>query len=63
MSKYTCYYNKNQKVYRELAERWARWAKNVQLTSDEIKGTSKFFTDIAVRFGLIKEFREIGVIS
>lgn len=62
MSKYTIYYSKNQKAYRELAERWARWSKSVQLTSDEIRGTSKFFYDIAVRFGLIKKFRELGII-
>lgn len=62
MSKYTRYYNKNQQVYRELAERWSRWAKTVKLSSDEIRGTSKFFYYIAVRFGLVKEFRELGVI-
>ncbi len=62
MSKYVQYYTKNQKVYRELAERWAKWAKSVSLTQDEIRGTSKFFYDIAVRFGLVREFREIGVI-
>lgn len=62
MSKYVQYYNKNQQVYRELAERWARWAKTAVLTADEIKGTSKFFYDIAVRFGLVNEFRELGVI-
>ena len=62
MSNYVLYYNKNQKVYRELAERWARWASTVQLTQDEIRGTAKFFKDIAVRFGLVTEFRELGVI-
>ena len=62
MSNYVRYYNKNQKNYRELAERWAKWAKNVSLTSDEIRGTSKFFYDIAVRFGLVTEFRELGVV-
>lgn len=62
MSKYIRYYNKNQQVYRELAERWARWAKTVSLTPDEIRGTAKFFRDIGVRFGLITEFKEIGVI-
>lgn len=62
MSKYIIYYNKNQKAYRELAERWAKWAKSVQLTPDEVKGTSKFFNDIAIRFGLVREFRELGVI-
>ena len=49
-------------MYRELAERWARWAETATLTPDETRGTSKFFYDIAVRFGLVKEFREIGVI-
>lgn len=62
MSSYVRYYNKNQRVYRELAERWARWAKSTSLTPDEIRGTAKFFREIAVRFGLVKEFREIGVI-
>lgn len=62
MSTYVRYYNKNQKVYKELAERWVRWAKTVQLTPEEIKGTSKFFYDIGVRFGLVTEFRELGVI-
>ena len=62
MSNYIRYYNKNQKVSRELAERWSRWAKSVPLTPDEIRGTSKFFKDIAVRFGLVLEFRELGVI-
>ena len=62
MSSYVRYYNKNQKIYRELAERWAKWSKTVRLTPDEVRGTAKFFHDIAVRFGLITEFREIGVI-
>ena len=62
MSKYIRYYNKNQQVYKELAERWAKWAKTVQLTQEEVRGTSKFFYDIGVRFGLITIFRDLGVI-
>jgi hypothetical protein len=62
MSSYIRYYNKNQQVYRELAERWSRWAKTVKLSPEEIKGTSKFFREIAIRFGLVREFRELGVI-
>jgi hypothetical protein len=62
MSKYVRYYNKNQQVYRELDERWAKWAKSVNLTPDEIRGTSKFFYDIGVRFGLVTEFRNLKVI-
>ena len=62
MSAYVRYYNKNRKVYKELAERWARWAKTATLTTEEINGTSKFFYEIGVRFGLVTEFRELGVI-
>lgn len=62
MSKYVVYYSSRKEMYRNMAERWARWSKTVSLTTDEIRGVSKFFKDIAVRFGLIKEFREIGII-
>lgn len=62
MSRYIVYYSGRKTMYRELAERWARWAKTTKLSPEEIRGTSKFFKDIAVRFGLITEFRELGVI-
>ena len=62
MSRYIVYYSGRKIMYRELAERWARWAKTAKLSPEEIRGTSKFFKDIAVRFGLITEFRELGVI-
>lgn len=63
MSRYVIYYSGRKEMYRDMAERWTRWSKSVTLTPDEIRGTSKFFHDIAIRFGLINEFREIGVIS
>ena len=63
MSRYVIYYSVRKEMYRDMAERWTRWSKSVTLTPDEIRGTSKFFHDIAIRFGLINEFREIGVIS
>jgi hypothetical protein len=63
MSKYVVYYSGRKSMYRELAERWARWAKSVALTPDEVRGTSKFFYDIGVRFGLVTEFRKLGVIK
>lgn len=63
MSAYTRYYNKNQKAYKEFAERWARWATTATLTPEEVIGMSKFFYSIGVRFGLVNEFRELGVIS
>jgi hypothetical protein len=62
MSRYVIYYGCRKSMYRDLATRWAKWAKSVKLTPDEIRGTSKFFYDIGVRFGLITEFRELGVI-
>lgn len=63
MSRYVIYYSGRKEMYREMAERWTRWSKSVSLTPDEIRGTSKFFRDIAVRFGLVTEFKEIGAIS
>lgn len=62
MSKYTCYYNLNQTYYRHLANSWKRWADSVSLNVKDREGMARFFRPIAVRFGLIREFREIGVI-
>lgn len=62
MSRYTCYYSSRQNMYRELAAKWVKWAATTELSDLEREGVSKFFKAIAVRFGLIKEFREIGVI-
>jgi hypothetical protein len=62
MSRYTYYYNTRQIMYRELATRWSKWAATASLTEEQNRGASMFFKSIAIRFGLIKEFREIGVI-
>ena len=62
MSKYVIYYSSRKAMYRELAERWSRWAKTTTLTQDEVRGTAKFFRSIAVRFGLISEFKDLGII-
>jgi hypothetical protein len=62
MSKYVIYYGTRKEMYRDMADRWARWSKSVKLTPDEVRGTAKFFYDIGVRFGLVTEFRELGVI-
>jgi hypothetical protein len=56
------YYNENQLMYRELATKWAKWAATVKLTEKETQGISLFFKSIARRFGLIQEFRELGLI-
>ena len=62
MSRYTIYYSSRKDMYRTLAVRWSRWAAGINLTDSEREGVSMFFKSIAVRFGLVREFREIGVI-
>ena len=62
MSKYTIYYNTRQDMYRTLAAQWISWAKDFNLTEDQARGMKLFFRQIGKRFGLITEFRKIGVI-
>lgn len=62
MSKYTTYYTAKQQQYRELATSWKSITSSMNLTEDQKKGMSLFFKSIAKRFGLIQEFRDIGVI-
>lgn len=62
MSKYVMYYNERQDQYRNLASSWARWAETNKVTTDQKKGITLFFRSIGRRFGLISEFKEIGVI-
>jgi hypothetical protein len=62
MSKYVCYYSARKIFYREMAERWSKWAAERQLTEAETDGIAKFFFALARRFGLIGEFRELGII-
>ena len=62
MSNYVIYYSARKSMYRELANRWLKWSSTANLTEEEVMGITKFFKSIAVRFGLIKEFREIGII-
>lgn len=62
MSKYTMYYNSKQQVYRDLAIKWNSWAKTAELAPYEVEGIKKFFRSIARRFGLIGEFKDIGVL-
>lgn len=62
MSRYTIYYNTRQQMYRDLATRWAAWASAEDLTIEQRKGVAVFFKAIAVRFGLVREFKDLGVI-
>lgn len=62
MSRYTHYYNTHQVMYKEMAVRWKRWSVAANLTELELEGVSMFFKSIGKRFGLLTEFKEIGVI-
>ena len=62
MSKYTTYYNTRQDMYRKLAETWKAWADDSDISETQRIGMSFFFRHIGRRFGLINEFKEIGVI-
>jgi hypothetical protein len=62
MSKYTMYYNARQDMYRTFATNWSDFAKQADLTDTQRRGMNLFFKPIARRFGLINEFKEIGVI-
>lgn len=62
MSKYTTYYDTRQEMYRKLAETWKAWADGSELSESQQRGMSLFFRHIGRRFGLINEFKEIGVI-
>lgn len=62
MSRYTYYYNTRQRMYKEFAGNWKRWSNTANLSETEVEGISKFFKSIGRRFGLLNEFKEIGVI-
>lgn len=62
MSKYTMYYNSRQQQYRDFAVSWSRVAAGMDLTERQRRGMALFFRPIARRFGLIQEFKDIGVI-
>lgn len=62
MSKYVIYYSTRQYMYRTLAAQWKAWAEGSELSETQRLGMSLFFRHIGKRFGLINEFKEIGVI-
>lgn len=62
MSKYTTYYNSRQQMFRDLAKQWKAWSTTVQLSESQTKGMELFFRHIGRRFGLLIEFKDIGVI-
>ena len=62
MSKYTMYYNSKQKQYKDFATSWAKVTSTMDLTERQKRGMALFFRPIARRFGLVQEFKDIGVI-
>lgn len=62
MSKYTMYYTTKQKQYLDFATNWAKLTANMNLTERQKRGMALFFRPIARRFGLTKDFKDIGVI-
>jgi hypothetical protein len=62
MSDYVIYYNTRKILYRQMAGSWKAWADSTKLTSEQSRGMSVFFRHIGKRFGLINEFKHIGVI-
>lgn len=62
MSKYTTYYISRQQQYRELATNWKKLTANTDLSERQRRGMALFFRPIARRFGLVQEFKSIGVI-
>ena len=62
MSKYTMYYTSKQKQYKDFATSWAKLTSTMDLTERQRRGMALFFKPIARRFGLMQEFKDIGVI-
>jgi hypothetical protein len=63
MSKYSMYYTTRQNMYRDFATTWANAVDSSGLPEYQKEGMALFFRPIARRFGLIGEFRAIGVIK
>lgn len=62
MSKYTTYYNNRQQMFRELAISWSIFALARHLPDIQMKGMKIFFRSIGKRFGLLTDFKKLGVI-
>ena len=50
-------------MYRGFATNWAKFTADMDLSERQRRGMALFFKPIARRFGLISEFRDIGVIQ
>ena len=63
MSRYSMYYATRQSMYRDFATTWVNVVASTGLPEYQKEGMALFFKPIARRFGLIGEFRKIGVIK
>lgn len=62
MSRYTMYYVSKQQQYRDLALSWSEIVKTLNLNETQRKGMAIFFKAIAKRFGLVQEFKNLGIL-
>ena len=62
MSNYVIYYCTRKDMFRKLAKEWKAWADESTLTESQVRGMTLFFRQVGKRFGLITEFKNIGVI-
>ena len=62
MSRYTMYYVSKQQQYRDLAISWSNIVKTLNLNETQRKGMTLFFKAIAKRFGLVQEFKNLGIL-
>ena len=62
MSKYVQYYNDRQEACRTLATQYKNWVESENMEPQELSEFVGFFTKVAKRFGLIREFKQRGVI-
>lgn len=62
MSKYAMYYDRKKRQYLDFATSWAKLAAEMNLTERQWRGMVLFFRPIARRFGLVQEFKELGII-
>lgn len=62
MSKYTMYYIAKQKQYKDFATNWAKFTSTMDLSERQKRGMALFFKPIARRFGLTKDFKDIGIL-
>jgi hypothetical protein len=56
------YYIAKQKQYKDFATNWAKFTSTMDLSERQKRGMALFFKPIARRFGLTKDFKDIGIL-